>query len=273
VNRYTWRTGALEGVMIVVALIFMLPIYVLINLSVRKQSDISSPLIPTQNPTLENFAQAWTQSALGAAIANSAVVTVVSVGLLVLLGSLAAYGLARSTAGWSAPAFYLFMLGLLVPFQLGLVPLYQNFSELGLLGTPIPLVVIYVGLRLPFTLFLYTTFLRQIPPEYEEAAAIDGATAFGRFRRVVFPLLRPITGTVIILNGLFVWNDFLTPLLYLSGSSNRTVPIAVYSFVNENTTIWPLVFAALLISVLPVLIAFFIFQKTLIQGFASGVKG
>lgn len=272
-NRYTLRTGALEGVMIIVALIFMVPIYVLINLSVRKQSDISSPLIPTQQPTLENFSAAWEQSGLGQAMVNSAVVTVVSVLLLVALGSACAYGLARATSRWSAPAFYLFMIGLLIPFQLALVPLYKNFAAIGLLGTPIPLVIIYVGLRLPFTLFLYTTFLRQIPAEYEEAAAIDGASMFGRFRRVVFPLLRPITGTVIILNGLFVWNDFLTPLLYLSGSTARTVPLAVYSFVNENTTVWPLVFAALLISVVPVLIAFFAFQKTLIQGFASGVKG
>lgn len=272
-NRYTWRTGTLEGVMIVVALIFMVPVYVLINLSVRRQSDLSSPLAPTAQPTLDNFSNAWAQSGLGQAMANSAIITVVSVGLLVVLGSLSAYGLSRATARWSAPAFYLFMIGLLVPFQLGLVPLYRNFAALGLLGTMVPLVIIYVGLRLPFTLFLYTTFLRQIPAEYEEAASLDGAGTFGRFRRVVFPLLRPITGTVIILNGLFVWNDFLTPLLYLSGSPNRTVPIAVYSFVNENTTVWPLVFAALLISVIPVLLAFFVFQKTLIQGFASGIKG
>lgn len=272
-NRYTWRTGTLEGVMIVIALIFMIPVYVLVNLSVREQSDLSSPLAPTTNPTFENFGLAWTQSGLGQAMVNSTLITVISVTLLVVLGSLCAYGLARATARWSAPAFYLFMIGLLVPFQLGLVPLYRNFAGLGLLGTVAPLIIIYVGLRLPFTLFLYTTFLRQIPAEYEEAAAIDGAGTFARFRRVVFPLLRPITGTVIILNGLFVWNDFLTPLLYLSGSVNRTVPLAVYSFVNENTTIWPLVFAALIISVIPVLLAFFVFQKTLIQGFASGVKG
>lgn len=272
-NRYTWRTGTLEGVMIVVAMIFMIPIYVLINLSIRRQTDLSSPIIPTAEPTFDNFTRAWEVSGLGQAMVNSAILTTLAVLLLVTLGSMGAYALAKSTARWSSPAFYLFMLGLLVPFQLGLVPLYRTFAALGLLGTPIPLLIIYVGLRLPFTLFLYSTFLRQIPADYEEAASLDGAGIFTRFRRIVFPLLRPITGTVIILNGLFIWNDFLTPLLYLSGSPFRTVPIAVYSFVNDNTTVWPLVFAGLLISVVPILIAFFVFQRTLIRGFASGVKG
>src|SRR5690606_35559384 len=108
----------------------------------RQQSDLPSPLAPTAQPTLENFGNAWTQSGLGQAMVNSAVITVVSVLLLVGLGSLCAYGLARATARWSAPAFYLFMIGLLVPFQLGLVPLYRNFAALGLLGTMVPLVII-----------------------------------------------------------------------------------------------------------------------------------
>ncbi|MFV0254300.1 MAG: carbohydrate ABC transporter permease [Beutenbergiaceae bacterium] len=272
-NRYTWRTGVLEGVMIVVALIFMIPIYVLINLAVRPLDNLDSPLVPTRNPIGDHFVDAWVLSGLGQAMVNSAIVAVVSVTLLVIAGSLAAYALARATTRWSAPAFYLFMLGLLVPFQLGLVPLYSNFAAANLLGTFVPLIVIYVGLRLPFTMFLFTTFLRQIPPEYEEAAAIDGAGIFGTFVRITFPLLRPITGTVVILNGLFVWNDFLTPLLYLGGTTLRTVPLAIYSFVNENTTVWPLVFAGLVISVIPVLVAFFVLQKSLIQGFASGIKG
>jgi raffinose/stachyose/melibiose transport system permease protein len=255
--------------MVFLALLFMIPVYVLINLSVRPLSDLSSPLLPTLAPTLEHFVNAWRLSGLGQAMVNSVIVVVVSVGLIVAFGSLAAYGLARITSGWSTLVFYGFMIGLVVPFQLGLVPLYRAFASVGLIGTFIPLIIIYVGLRLPFTIFLYTAFLREIPKEYEEAASIDGASQFG----VVFPLLRPVTGTVMILNGLFVWNDFMNPLLYLSGTAQRTVPLAVYSFVNENHTAWPLVFAGLIISVIPVLVAYFSFQDTLIKGFASGVKG
>ena len=272
-NRYTWRTGLGEGGMFIVALIFLFPIYILLNMAVRPATDGSSPLALTTAPTLENFGTAWTQSGLGGAIVNSIIVTVVSVLLIVAISSLAAYPLARITAGWSSFAFYGFMIGLLLPFQLGLIPLYTTMRQLGLLGSILPLIIIYVGLRVPFSLFLYVQFLRQIPIDYEEAASLDGANRLQTFGRVVFPLLRPITGTVIILNGLFIWNDFLQPLLYLSGTNNRTVPVAVYSFVGEFTSQWGVIFSALIIGVVPILIAFFFLQKSLIQGLASGVKG
>jgi raffinose/stachyose/melibiose transport system permease protein len=126
---------------------------------------------------------------------------------------------------------------------------------------------------MPFSIFLYTGFLRALPAEYEEAAAIDGAGPFATFRRVVFPLLRPITGTVAILNVLVVWNDFLTPLLYLSGSGQQTVPVTLYSFVGQYVSQWNLVFAGLVISIAPILIIYFLLQRTVIQGFASGLKG
>ncbi|MCU1410466.1 MAG: Raffinose/stachyose/melibiose transport system permease protein [Rhodoglobus sp.] len=272
-NRYTARTGTLEGVMILVGILFLFPIYILVNLSVRPLDDLSSPLAPTTNPTFDNFVNAWNQAGLGGALINSAIITVVSVALIVLLSSSAAYALARATARWSTISFYGFMIGLLIPFQLGLIPLYKTMSQLGLLGSLLPLIIIYVGLRLPFSIFLFVQFLRQIPLDYEEAASLDGASTFQTFHRVVLPLVRPVTGTVIILNGLFTWNDFLTPLLYLSGSGNQTIPVAIYTFVGEYATQWQLVFAALIIGALPVLIAFFFIQKSLIQGLASGVKG
>lgn len=272
-NRYTARTGVLEGVMIVVGLVFLFPIYILVNLAIRPTSDLSSPLQPTTDPTFENFANAWTQAGLGGAILNSVIVTVVSVAVLVVLASAAAYAIARVTARWSTVAFYVFMIGLLLPFQLGLIPLYKTMGQLGFVGSVFPLIIIYIGMRLPFTIFLYVQFLRQVPTDYEEAAALDGCGPLQSFFRVVFPMVRPVTGTVIILNGLFAWNDFLTPLLYLSGSGNQTIPVAIYTFVGQYNTQWPLVFAALIIGALPVLVAFFFIQKSLIQGLASGVKG
>lgn len=272
-NRYTKRTGTLEFVTWVIALAFLFPIFIMVNMAVRPVSDLSSPLLPTTNPTFENFARAWTEASLGGAILNSAVVTIGSVVLLVAFSALAAYPLARLTARWTPVAFYAFMLGLLIPFQLGMIPLYAQLRDAGMIGSLLPLIIIYVGLRLPFSIFLYTQFLRDIPTDYEEAASIDGAGPLRTFTSVVFPLLRPITGTVIILNALFAWNDFLMPLLYLSGSGNQTVPVAIYSFVGEYTTEWPIVFAALIIGALPLLIVYFFLQKQMMQGLASGIKG
>lgn len=272
-HRYTWRTAILEVVMIAVAVVFFIPAFVLLNLSFREPNDPAGPLDLPSTFTLDNYADAWVQGNLGNALVNSAVVTVVSVFFLVVFSSLAAYPLARVTRSWSRIAFFGFMVGLLLPFQLALIPLYTTMRDLGLLGSVWGLVIYYIGLQMPFSIFLYTGFLRALPTEYEEAAAIDGAGVFGTFWRVVFPLLRPITGTVVILNVITVWNDFLTPLLYLSGSGQLTVPVTLYSFVGQYISQWNLVFAGLVISIAPILVAYFILQRTVIQGFASGLKG
>jgi raffinose/stachyose/melibiose transport system permease protein len=272
-NRYSWRTGVLEILMIATGVIFFIPLYILVNLAVRGPGDATPAIAPTRHPTLVNFTTAWSKSGMGSALLTSGVITVLSVVLIVACGALASYALVRSTARWSSPVFYLFLLGLLVPFQLTMIPMYQDFSRVHLVGKPLTLVIIYAGLRMPFTIFLYSSFLRSLPMDYEEAAALDGAGLLARFWRVVFPLMRPVTGAVVILNALFVWNDFFVPLLYLSSSSFSTVPLAIYSFVTDVGTKWSLVFAAMIVGILPVLVAFFLLQKSLIKGFSSGLKG
>lgn len=272
-NRYTARTFILEVIMVLVGIIFFIPIYLLINLALKRPDDQSSPMTPVINITFENFVNAWERANLGQALLTSTVVTVFSVLIIVVISALAAYPLARVTKTWSKGLFIVFMVGLLLPFQLALIPLYTTMRDLGLLGNPISLVLYYAGLQVPFSVFLYTGFIRAVPLDYEEAAAIDGAGPIRSFLSVIFPLVRPITGTVIILNVLHVWNDFLTPLLYLSGSSQQTVPVALFSFVSQYVSEWNLVFAGLVITTAPILIAYFIMQKTIIKGFASGLKG
>lgn len=272
-NRYSWRTFILEAVMVLVGVVFFLPVYILVNLALKAPDDQSSPLAPVTNFTFQNFSDAWSQANLGQALLTSAFVTVFSVLIIVAISALAAYPLARVTKGWSKWLFFVFMVGLLLPFQLALIPLYTTIRDLGLLGNPISLVLYYAGLQVPFSVFLYTGFIRAVPLDYEEAAAIDGAGPLRSFFSVIFPLVRPITGTVIILNVLHVWNDFLTPLLYLSGSSQQTVPVALFSFVSQYVSQWNLVFAGLVITIAPILIAYFAMQNTIIKGFASGLKG
>ncbi|MEV0714839.1 carbohydrate ABC transporter permease [Asanoa sp. NPDC050611] len=272
-NRYTRRTFGLEVLMVGIALVVAFPVYVLVNLAVRPPSDTSSPLRPTLTPTLDNFTQAWQQGALGGALANSAVVTVVSVLIVIAISSLAAYPLARVTARWSRAVFLLIMLGLMLPFQLAALPLYQTMRDLGLLGSAWALVLFYAGLQVPFTTFLYIGFLRALPRDFEDAASIDGCTSWEAFRHVVFPMLKPITVTAVVLNAVSIWNDFFTPLLYLSGSTQQTVPVAISGFVGQYVSDWNLIFAALLISMIPILIVYFALQRSIINGFAGGLKG
>ncbi|MFJ4983260.1 carbohydrate ABC transporter permease [Streptomyces sp. NPDC088732] len=272
-NRYRKRTLALELVMIAVALVVAFPVYVLVNLAVRPVSDNSSPIRPTASPTVDNFIQAWRQGGLGGALFNSVLVTAGSVAVVLALSSFAAYPLARSTARWSRGLFLLVMLGLVLPFQLAALPLYQTMRDLRLLGTPWALILFYSGLQVPFTTFLYTGFLRALPREFEDAALIDGCTPVQCFRLVVLPLLKPITVTALVLNAVAVWIDFFTPLLYLSGSTQQTLPVAIAGFVGQYVTDWNLVFAALAIGIVPVLALYFALQRSIISGFAGGLKG
>jgi raffinose/stachyose/melibiose transport system permease protein len=272
-TRYTKGTAILEGGMILVAALFAVPIWVLVNLSLKPPDDLSSPLAPARHPTLDNYSQVWTEAGLGSALVSSTFVTVASVTIIVILSVLAAYPLARSTARWSRLAFGGFMIGLLLPFQLALIPLYATMRDLGLLGSRWSLVLFYSGLQLPFSIFLYVSFLRALPIEYEEAAVLDGARPFQMLRQIVFPLLRPVTGTLVILNAIAIWNDFLTPNLYLSGSENQTVPVTLYTYVGQYTAQWQLVFAGLVIAIIPVLACYFLMQRHIIRGFAGGLKG
>jgi raffinose/stachyose/melibiose transport system permease protein len=272
-NRYRWRTFGLELLMVAAALVVGFPVYVLVNLAVRAPSDHSSPLRPTTSPTLDNFSQAWEQGRLGGALANSVLVTAVSVVIVLAVSSLAAYPLARVAARWSRGMFLLIMLGLLLPFQLAALPLYQTMRDLGLLGTAWALILFYSGLQVPFTTFLYIGFLRALPRDFEDAAFIDGSTPLQAFRFVVFPMLKPITVTALVLNAVAIWNDFFTPLLYLSGSTQQTMPVAIAGFVGQYVSDWNLIFAALVISIVPILAVYFALQRSIINGFAGGLRG
>lgn len=260
--------------MLLAAFVYIFPLYILLQFSFRPSQEIAqSPLGLPNFMYLENYIQAWSSANMGQALLSSLVVTTSSLVLLVILGSMAAYVLARRKQRMAYWAYLLFLVGIVVPFQLGLIPLYRLVKELQLLGTHASLVLFYVGHFLPLAIFLYTGFLRVIPREYEEAALVDGASHLQVFARVVFPLLRPITGTVIIVNSVFIWNDFLTPLLYVGGTANATIPVAIYQFVGQYEARWGLVFAGLILGSLPILTLYFLLQRHVIRGFASGLKG
>ncbi|HEU0165835.1 MAG TPA: carbohydrate ABC transporter permease [Thermomicrobiales bacterium] len=273
-NRYTWRTGILEAAMLVITALFVFPLWLLISVGFRSSSDVATdPVGVPHSLYLDNFINAWQVGGLGSAFVNSIYITVVAVAVLVILGASASYYFARSVGRAGRRWYGIVAAGMMVPFQIGVLPLYRVFSELGLAGNPLSLIIFNAGIQLPLTVILYSGFMRQIPVEYEEAARVDGANTFQIFWRIIAPLLLPVTGTVIILDGIAIWNEFFTPLLYLGGTSNVTVPVQIYSFVGEYSSDWGQIFAGLLMASVPVLIVFFVFQRYMIRSFGSGLKG
>lgn len=271
--RYTFGTAVFELVMLLIGICFIFPIYLLVIISLKDRSSWSAhPMVPPAQPYFGNFERAWNDAYLGDALLSSVVVVVLSLIVLTIVGSLGAYFLARCKPRLGNTLYIFFLLAMILPFQLGLLPLYQMMRDLHLLGTPLSLVVFYSGYQLPFTIFLYTGYIRALPRAYDEAAKIDGASDLQTFFQVIFPMLRPVTGTVLILNCVFIWNDFMTPLLYLQGSYWATVPVAVAAFVDQEITDWGIVFAALLIGTGPVLALFMVLQRKMMEGFAGGLK-
>jgi raffinose/stachyose/melibiose transport system permease protein len=279
VFRYTRRTLVLEIVTILASLVLLSPFWILVVGAFKTGDQIltTPAFAPPTAPTFDNFAQLLTPEGQSSGnillgLVSSVLITAGSIIGLVVLGSLAAYVLTRSTRRWSTRAYYLFMIAIVLPTQLGTLPLYIGARDLGLLGTPFGMVLIYTGQLLPLSVFLYGGFFRRLPIEYEEAATIDGASRLQVFARVVFPLMSPATGTVAILAGLIVWNDFFTALIFLNGSGWQTLPVVMYNYVGSLVSQWNLIFAVVIISMVPIL-AFYVFaQKRFIQGYAGGLK-
>ena len=250
------------------------PLYLLFVLSLKDQAEMTrQPLALPTAPVWSNYSRAYAEALLGDAFMSSVAVVLLSLIFIVLAGSLGAYVLVRRGSRLSNAIFFVVVAGMVIPFQLGMIPLYQAMAKAELVGSIWSLVVFYSGVQMPFTVFLYAGFIRAMPLAFEEAARMDGASGWQVFRLVVFPMLRPITITVVVLNGVFIWNDFLTPLLYLSGSESQTIPVAVYAFVGQYATDWGLVFAGLVLAAIPVLTAYLFLQRHLIAGFAGGIKG
>ncbi|GAA2026954.1 carbohydrate ABC transporter permease [Agromyces tropicus] len=275
--RYTKLTLLREIVLWIVAIAFLLPFYFLLTTAFKTDAEVygSSPLALPQSPGFEAFLDVLSAGdrAVLRGLASSVLITAGSIGGLVLLGSLAGYVISRRTGRRSRGAYYLFLVAILLPTQLGTVPLYIGARALGLTGTMWGMIVLYTAMLLPLAIFLYAGFFRSLGTEYEEAAAVDGATRAQIFFRIVLPLMSSATGTVAILAGLIIWNDFFTSLIFLGGSESQTLPVAMYYYIGSLVSRWNAIFAIVIISMIPIL-AFYLFaQKRFITGFAGGLKG
>jgi raffinose/stachyose/melibiose transport system permease protein len=281
----------LEAAAILLFLIFLLPFgLVIVNSSKPSLKIIMDPLALPENPSqlVTNIKTVLQSSNVryASSFVSTFFITVVSVALLVLCSSMAAWVLVRTKTKLSNIIFMVFVAAMVIPFQVVMFPLVSWFHllevKLGLFETPFRLlqnfpgiIFAYLGFGSSLSIFLFHGFMKSVPLELEEAATIDGCTKPATFFKIVFPILTPITVTIIILNSIWIWNDYLLPLLVLgSGNTVQTLPLAVASFVGSFVKRWDLILTSTMMTMLPVVIAFLILQKHIIKGIVDGaVKG
>ncbi|WP_310832136.1 carbohydrate ABC transporter permease [Paenibacillus pedocola] len=257
------------------AVISFFPIYLAIINSLKTQGEMfaSFTALPTKLH-FENYAHAFEQINLLGSTINSVIVSVIGIGGIIFCAALAGYKLSRTSGRLSAAIFSLFIASMLVPFHSIMIPLTRMAKNLHVSGSTYGLALIYIGLGVNMAIFLYHGFVKSIPRELEEAARIDGCGEFQTFFRIIFPLLLPITVTIAILDFLWIWNDFLLPLLMLTDSTKYTLILSTNTLFGEYNKEWSLILAALVLTALPVIIIYGFFQKFIMQGIAEGaIKG
>jgi raffinose/stachyose/melibiose transport system permease protein len=276
-KRWTKIAGSVawHAVMLVVSAIVLIPIIMVVLGSFKTVPEFfDTPYGLPQAFDGFNYEKAWDEANLQRATWNSLVSTVLGVGISTVLASLAAYGLARFTFRWRMPLRLAFVGGLVVPVQLIIIPIFVMFRQVDLLGSIWSLVLVYSVLGIPLAVLVMTGFFQALPRDLEEAARIDGANHFQIFWRIMLPLTRPALAAVVILNGVWMWNDFFLGLILLTREESQTLPVGIMAFRGTYTTEWGLIFASVCISVAPVVVAYLLLSRQFIAGLTAGsVKG
>ncbi len=262
----------LQIVMIIIALLFLFPAYlVLINSFKDNSQIILNPLSLPTSFDFSNYINAWRETNFPAVFLNTLLITVLSTTGIIVVSSMAAYILVRTRNKISWLLYLFFVFNMIVPFQTIMIPLNITATSLNLKNV-YGIIPIYIGLLCPLAVFMYHGFIKTVPAQIEESAAIDGASIFQIFFQVVFPILKPVHATVAIINVLWIWNDFLLPLIILP--SRSTIQLAQYIFFGMFRQEFSLAMASLILSASPVILFYLLMQKQIIKGVAAGaIKG
>lgn len=279
VERYEKLSPGIIAIYIILiffCLVIMAPLVIVMSSSLREASNMKSPLILFSQFTLSSYVTAFRKMNYPMQFLNSFMTTAGSVLAIVCIATMAAYPITRIKRPLSKGLYYFFIAGLVIPAQMVIVPIAQMFGRLHIPNTRFTPMIMFITCSLPFATFLYAGFMKSVPVEIEESAYLDGASLWTRFSKIVFPLLKPATLSTIITQGLWIWNDYFFPMVFVSKSSQYSLPVGMIQFLGdrENPAQWNVLFAACILCALPLIIIFAVLQKQFINGIAAGaVKG
>jgi raffinose/stachyose/melibiose transport system permease protein len=263
-------------VLIIVALLQILPLIWLFIFSLKNNQEVfnMAPFAIPAQPHWENYLNAWTRGNIGSYFFNSVWVTGIALVFTVLLSSMVTFAMTRMK--WKASSFVLglFMVGMMIPVHSTLIPLFSIFQKVHLIDNPISIILAYIAFNMPITIMILLGFYMSLPKEVEEAAVMDGASVNRIFFGIIFPMTSSVIATTAIINMIYNWNEFIFVNTFISSDKYKTLTVGVQNFIGQYTTDWGAIGATLVISILPILLAFLLLSDRIVEGIAAGsVKG
>jgi len=266
----------LTTVMLLIALVYIYPVFLMFINSVKPFGEVVLDVIALPSKIeWVNYTYVIDKMQYGKLFMNNIIITAIGISGIVVFSSLSAYILSRRRTRYTRIAHLLITTPMLIPFQTIMITLLKVMGVLNLSGSKIGLGIQYWGFGIPMAAFIYCNFMSTIPREIDESALIDGAGTLRTFRSIIFPLLKSVTFTVIVLDVMWIWNDFLLPLLMVNSSNEtKTLVLAAYTFVGQFNTQWHYAMTAMVLAVLRSIIIFILLQKHIVEGVVAGaVKG
>lgn len=260
----------------VIAVLQIYPLVWLVFFSLKTNQEVfnASPFALPADPKWENYATVWTQGNINLYFFNSVWITLVSVAFTILLASFVTFAITRMNWKLSKLVLGLFMVGLMIPVHSTLIPLFNFFLSINLIDHPLALILTYTAFNLPLTIMILLGFYSTLPREVEEAAVIDGSSIHRIFFQITLPMSMPVMSTTFIINMIYNWNEFVFINTFISSDSYKTLTVGIQNFIGQYSTDWGAIGATLVISILPILIAFVFLSNKIVEGIAAGaVKG
>jgi raffinose/stachyose/melibiose transport system permease protein len=257
------------------AIVWLLPIVFILFTSLKGKGEFFSTSVFAFPKHIEwkNYVDAWKMGKMNIYFSNSLYITAIKVPLGIFIEALAAFAIARLSSKWANFMFIFFLIGFMIPNQVTLIPLNIMLTKTGLVNTHAGLIILYVGFAIPFGILILRGFFRTIPKELDEAAKIDGCSNLDLFWRVILPISMPAVATLVILDSLGTWNEFLLSRTFINSDALRTVTTGLMTFKGDFNVNYTVLNAGVLISAIPVMIVYLVFQKYFVAGMAGSVKG
>ena len=265
------RDGLIQVILWANTFIMLAPIVIMVFSAFKTNAQIfASPFSVPYFTHVGNLTKIWTQTNFLRYLLNSVIVTGSSMALILVLGTMAAYAIGRYEFKGSGFILMFFLAGLTLPLKLAIIPLFILMRDFGILNNQLSLILVYVAMGLPTTVFILTGFIRTLPNELEDAARMDGASELRIMWSVMLPLVRPAMVIAAIQNVVPIWNDFFFPLVFIQNDNLKTLPQGLTSFMGEYTTDWGVLFAGLTLSAAPIILIYIILSRQFINGMTAG---